>query len=223
MPRWIVADVETTGVDPEIDKAVEVAWCELEEDTGVVLDSEFSSLIDPGRDVPCSAAAVNGLRSSYLREQQPPRIEEIEFPEGEIVLISHNTDFDYEFLKDHMNIVDTICTMKMARRLLPGLDNYKLATLSCYLNLPQQISHRALADVRDCCGVIDNLCDRQGFQLPQLLRYMKANVVLKFCQIGRKHVGELWSDVPKSYLQWILREGTFDSDTNYTARYWLGR
>ena len=42
-------------------------------------------------------------------------------------------------------------------------------------------------------------------------------VVLRTCDFG-KHAGKLWSEVPKSYLEWMLGQD-FDEDKAHTARY----
>ena len=40
------------------------------------------------------------------------------------------------------------CTVKLARRVLPGLPNYKLGTLTEHFNLTNEASHRAIGDVK---------------------------------------------------------------------------
>ncbi len=219
-PKFLVADVETTGLDPEVDKIVEVAWCELTNDTGIVLDSEFDTLVNPERSIPCDSAGLTGIRSKDVEDS--PVIADIDFPQEEVILISHNAPFDYSFLKDHMNIVGTMCTLLLSRRLLPGPENYKLSTLSCHCELPRQLSHRALADVRDCAGVIEYMCEGLSYDLNQMLAYHNDDVILEFCQVGRKWNGHLWSEVPKGYLVWLLG-GDFDRDSVNTAKYWLNK
>jgi len=40
-----------------------------------------------------------------------------------------------------------ICTLKLARNLLPGLPSHKLAKVAQHFNIPTPLTHRALGDV----------------------------------------------------------------------------
>lgn len=73
---------------------------------------------------------------------------------GETTLIAHNAEFDIDFLKYHITKVlgkelnnPNICTLKLARNLLPGLSNHKLHTIANYYKIPIPNRHRALGDV----------------------------------------------------------------------------
>jgi DNA polymerase III epsilon subunit-like protein len=221
-PKWLVADVETTGLDTTVDKVTEVAWVELDDDLGYVPGTEFHSLVNPQRKTSCAAGGLSGIRDSLIEAENPPTIDEIDFPKEGVVLITHNVKFDIEFLKPHLNVVDSMCTLVLARRLIPGSDDYKLSTLSCHLDLPYQLSHRAMGDVWDCGNLLVYMCEALDWTLNQMLDYYKKPVILDYCRVGRKWNGELWKNVDKGYLAWILRED-FDEDTKRAARYWLGR
>lgn len=219
-PKWIVADVETTGLDPTIDKIVEVGWYEVDSDLGFVPGTEFSTLVNPNMHVSCGAAGVNGCRDSVIASENPPTIDEVEFPRGPVILVCHNIKFDYQFLKDHLDIVDTLCTLVLARRLIPGSDNYKLSTLSCHLDLPMQLSHRTKGDVLDCANLLIRMCEELDITLDEMLAYSKEEIILTYCRVGAKWNGHLWSEVDKGYLNWILRND-FDADSIRAAKYWL--
>lgn len=220
-PTWLVADVETTGLDPTVDKIVEIAWVEMDEDLGFVPDSEFSSLINPERSVSCVAAGVNGIRDSVIEAENPPTIDEITFPSGEVILICHNLKFDYEFLKPYMNIVDGMCTYVLSRRLLPDAPEHKLQTLSCYCDLPYQLAHRAIGDARTTGLLLEYLCEGCEYSLEQMLEYYHSRFLFTRMPFG-KHKGEMMKDVPRSYLGWLSQQD-LDVDTRATVDYWLRR
>lgn len=218
--KFLVADVETTGTDPKTDKIVELAWVEMTQDLEYVPGSEFSSIVNPERDIPCGAAGIHGIRNSVIEEENPPTIDQIEFPDSPLVLVCHNIPFDVQFLSPHMNVVDTICTLQMSRRLIPGSDNHKLSTLSCYLDLPKQNSHEAMGDVWDCGNLLAFMCSELEWSLDDMLAYSKEDLILETCTVGKKWTGKPWSEVDSGYLRWIL-SNEFDPDTMNTARYWL--
>lgn len=58
-------DTETTGVDPDTDRIVEVALATIDVD-GTVLDS-WSTIVDPGIEIPEGAAAVHGITTERAR------------------------------------------------------------------------------------------------------------------------------------------------------------
>jgi DNA polymerase III epsilon subunit-like protein len=61
---FAVIDVETTGIDPSVDRVVEVA-CAVVRD-GKETDA-FSSLINPGRSIPPAASAVHHLTNRHVQ------------------------------------------------------------------------------------------------------------------------------------------------------------
>ena len=152
----IAIDVETTGLSPRFGaRVIEIA--------AVVLSAngfglEFQSLINPGVNVPIAARRVNGISTAMLRNQpKPPEVfKEFKKFIGDHTLLAHNATFDMNFLRSeflHINIEmsnPNICTLKMSRKLLPGLPNYKLATVYRHLfgHMPRDASHRALTDAK---------------------------------------------------------------------------
>ena len=69
------------------------------------------------------------------------------------IIVAHNANFDVNFIYDSLeryelpplknNYVDTL---RLAKYVLPDMDNYKLASLAKYYKIPQPVAHRALAD-----------------------------------------------------------------------------
>jgi uncharacterized protein (DUF3820 family) len=45
-------------------------------------------------------------------------------------------------------------------------------------------------------------------------------ILFKKVGFGR-HFGQLWSEVPRDYLRWILDQKDFDPDTRYTALHYF--
>ena len=157
--RFIAFDLETTGTKSSEDMIVEVG--------AVLFDGNqalkgFGELVDPGIPVPPDASAVNGITDDMLRGKR--KIAEViaDFSEfcGDLPLVAHNAPFDYKFLLDDVKQHKTVAprgvvldTLPLARKVFPGLPNYKLWTLTRHFNFPSGTFHRAEED-SSYCGLL---------------------------------------------------------------------
>ncbi|QKV19828.1 DNA polymerase III subunit epsilon [Oricola thermophila] len=96
--REIIFDTETTGLDPSMDRIIEIGAVELE--NRFITGRNFHVYINPeGREVHPDALAVHGISNEQLADK--PKFSEIlqdwlEFTEG-ATLIAHNAGFDVGF------------------------------------------------------------------------------------------------------------------------------
>lgn len=154
--KFIAFDLETTGTVAGVDQIVEIGAVKYENEQPV---ATYSTLVDPRKSMPAGATAVNGITDDMLVGK--PFIEDLlesfaEFCE-DIPLVAHNAPFDAQFLKSDILkheipgprgvILDTL---PIARKVFPGLANYKLGTLIQHLNLPAGQFHRAEEDASYC-------------------------------------------------------------------------
>lgn len=148
MTTFVALDLETTGVDPEVDRIVEVGAVRFDE-SGQRID-EFSALVNPGRRLTAFIERLTGISNSDLSgadrfEELRPRLEAYL---GEAVVIGHNVTFDLEFLaKAGVRWSGVaIDTVSVARVLMPGLPGYRLDEVAASLGLASESHHRALPD-----------------------------------------------------------------------------
>ncbi len=152
--KYIAVDVETTGLSPRYGaRIIEIAAVSLTGGT-----AEFQSLINPGVAIPENARRVHGISNNSLRGQPGPDYVYGQLREfiGDGTLIAHNAGFDMVFLRAEFKRCglelrnQSVCTLALSRRCLPGLPNYKLATVykKLFGELSSARSHRALADAR---------------------------------------------------------------------------
>ncbi len=91
------------------------------------------------------------LRSAPKFHEVAKRI--VEITEG-CILVAHNAEFDYRMLRTEFRRLgyhykkQTLCTVELARELIPGKDTYKLGKLSRALGIPLSKRHRADGDAR---------------------------------------------------------------------------
>lgn len=154
-PDYVVFDLETTGISSVYDEVIEISAVKVK--AGKVAD-EFSTLVNPGRPIPYAASQVNGIRDSMVADA--PYFKEVlkdflNFTEG-LVLVGHNiASFDMKFIyrdaQKFYGIVppnDYTDTLSVARRLLPGLEHYRLVDLAQHYGISSKGAHRALNDCR---------------------------------------------------------------------------
>ena len=155
--RYVALDVETTGLSPANgDRVIEIGAVAVENKNIV---SEFSSLINVGKEIPRQVRQVHGITNEMLRNEPVP---EVVWPEFHYfiagsILVAHNASFDIGFIRHEFALLGmslnnrSLCTLKMSRKMYPHLPNHKLATVGRYLfgeSCKQMHVHRALDDAK---------------------------------------------------------------------------
>lgn len=141
------------------DSACSVAVSKL---TDGKLNDAFYSLIKP-RDLRFSYQniQIHGIRPQDVYNKPdfaavwPSLVRELE---GKVV-VAHNAAFDMSVLRACLRAYalppprfDYFCTVKLARRLWPELENHRLNTLGAHFGIAFQ-HHNALADARTCAQI----------------------------------------------------------------------
>ncbi|MBX7231989.1 MAG: 3'-5' exonuclease [Bdellovibrionales bacterium] len=164
--RFISFDLETTGILPGRDRIVEIGAIRF---VNGEIDAVYSTLVDPQQAIPEAAQKVNGISNEMVKGK--PTIEKLlpsfaEFCAGD-VLVAHNAPFDFQFLAEDIKKYQTqapkglvLDTYSMAKKVLPGMANYKLGTLVQHLQISANEFHRAEADANSCGQVFIKLCQR---------------------------------------------------------------
>ncbi len=163
--EFTIFDTETTGLAPEAgDRIIEIAAIKFRAKNRT---GEFEALVNPHRQISEAAFAVNKISPDMLKNA--PEIKEvmpkfINFIQG-TCLCSYNAGFDLEFLNNELKIIGqnnlediiVVDILKMARRLLPGLERYALWFVAERLGIKTQQIHRAFSDVELTLGVFNRL------------------------------------------------------------------
>jgi DNA polymerase III subunit epsilon len=161
--RYVVVDVETTGLTPARAGLCEIGAVRLE---GLVAVGSFQTLVDPGRPVPAAITAVTGLADRDLRGAPGPSeaVQRFLAFAGDAVLVAHNARFDLAFLDREVEritgrrlagpVVDTVA---LARCLLGGRSRASLASLARFFGTSVTPCHRALPDAQATAEVLVGL------------------------------------------------------------------
>lgn len=194
--KFIAFDLETTGTVPGVDKIVEIGAVKF--NNGVV-ESVFSTLVDPQKSIPPGASAVNGITDDMVAGK--PLIESLlgdfaEFCE-DLPMVAHNAPFDSQFLLADIKRYESsaprgvvLDTLPISRKVFPGLANYKLGTLVQHLKIPSAGFHRAEEDATYCGYLFIELVKRISVngKSPELenLVSLTGKPEVKFPQIVRQ-------------------------------------
>ena len=148
---YAIIDIETTGGQYNEEGITEIAIYKF--DGHEVID-QFISLVNPEKPIQPFVVKLTGINNAMLRSA--PKFYEvakriIEITEG-CVVVAHNASFDYRILKTEFRRLgydfkkQTLCTVELAKKLIPGQESYSLGKLVRSLGIPMADRHRASGD-----------------------------------------------------------------------------
>lgn len=229
--RFVVIDTETTGLDPEFHRVVEVAAVLV---VGGKITAAWTSYINPLRDIPAVTSAVHGLVNEDVIDaptltEALPRLNA--FIAEADVLVAHNAPFDLSMLPG-LATKPWLDTLRLSQHLYPDLESHKNGALRYELGLkcPEAAgmpAHRALSDAYVTARLLIHLLTETSRRAEypvyhdQLIRHVSGPLLLPTCRFG-KHRGSSWKEVPSDYLNWVIKQD-MDLDVIFTARYWLAQ
>lgn len=160
---FVVVDLETTGQSPEEAGITEVGAVRMQGEREI---DRFETLVRPGKSIPPYVATLTGISDAMVADAPP--IEEIlprfmRFASG-AVIVAHNAAFDVALLDRAARRIlgrplgmPSLCTFKLARRLLPHVPKASLDGLASHFSLAKSARHRALADAELTAAVLVRL------------------------------------------------------------------
>jgi DNA polymerase III subunit epsilon len=148
---YAILDIETTGISAGFEKMTEIA---IFIHDGEKIVEEFSTLINPERVIPTFITRLTGIDNGMVANS--PKFYEIarqiiELTEN-TTIVAHNAHFDYSFIKQEFKSLGynfnrtRLCTVKLAKRILPGHPSYSLGNICRALNIKIENRHRAAGD-----------------------------------------------------------------------------
>ncbi len=161
--EFVIVDLETTGINANQDRIIEIGAVRVK---GNKMEDTFETLIDPGSKIPGHITRITGITSADVYGQ--PQVAEVlpDFVEflGDAIFVAHNVAFDWNFIASELSRADrpalenkTLCTLRLARRLLRGLPSKSLKKLIEHFSIHTDARHRALSDVHATQEVLAQL------------------------------------------------------------------
>lgn len=149
---YTALDIETTGLNPKLDRMIEVGAVKVR--GGRIVDT-YKSFVNPGRVLDERICTLTGISEDMLKnapEASDILVSLMEFI-GEDVLVGHKILFDYSFIKkaavnNKLSFEKKgIDTLKLANKYLRELPSRKLEYLCKYYQI-DHTAHRALGDAK---------------------------------------------------------------------------
>ncbi len=150
---YAIVDIETTGGYASANGITEIS---LFIHDGERVVKHFETLINPQQIIPRYITALTGIDNSMT--DSAPTFEEIAPTLFELlsenIFVAHNVNFDYSFVRHQLKengfdlAVKKLCTVRLGRKVFPGLPSYSLGNICRELNIKIENRHRAGGDAK---------------------------------------------------------------------------
>lgn len=150
---YAILDIETTGGKYNEEGITEIAIYKFD---GEKVVDQFISLVNPEQPIQPFVVNLTGINNEMLRNA--PKFYEVAKRIVEIttdcVLVAHNAKFDYRILRTEFRRLgyeferESLCTVELSKKLIPGLQSYSLGKLVRALGIPLSDRHRAAGDAQ---------------------------------------------------------------------------
>jgi DNA polymerase-3 subunit epsilon len=165
--EFAVVDIETTGSTPQSAGITEIA---IVIHNGVEVTGKYVTLINPRHKIPPFIVNMTGISDEMvaaapLFEEVAPQIYNL--LNGR-VFVAHNVSFDYSFVHYLLGrsgfqwSAPKLCTIKLSRRVFPGLEKYGLGSLTRDLGIRIEGRHRAWGDAAATAQVLTMAIEKEG-------------------------------------------------------------
>ena len=191
---FVVFDLETTGLNTNVDKIIEIGAVKVT--NGEIVD-RYSTFVNPQEHITEKISKLTGIYDDMV-ENAP--IENEILPEfldfiGDSVVVAHNAGFDTAFLKRYAKansiIFDNtiIDTVELGKTLLPKLNNFKLDTICEAVGVFLENHHRAVDDAEATAECFIKFID--------MLKELGEETVDSLNELGAKNIDK--SKIRKRY------------------------
>jgi DNA polymerase-3 subunit epsilon len=180
--EYAITDIETTGGYASGNSITEIC---VYVHNGKEVVQTFHSLVRPSAAIPRYISGLTGITEEMVAKA--PAFNEI--AENIYTLLNgrvftaHNVNFDYSFLKKQLADcgyewqTKKLCTMRLSRKMYPGLPSYSLSGICGYhsINIPDR--HRAGGDVNATLQLFERMlqADNEGIIEQFIKRNSKEN------------------------------------------------
>ncbi|PCH73409.1 MAG: DNA polymerase III subunit epsilon [Flavobacteriaceae bacterium] len=160
--HYAIIDIETTGMGIQGNKITEIA---IFIHDGIKVIGSYDTLIDPECAIPHHITQLTGITNAMV--QGAPKFYEvakeiIEFTQ-DCVFVAHNVNFDFNVMHKEFNELDfpfqrkKLCTIRLSKKLIPGLSSYSLGKMCVSQNIVIKNRHRAKGDAEATVILFDKL------------------------------------------------------------------
>ena len=193
---YAIVDIETTGGYASANGITEIA---VYIHDGEKITRHFETLINPNQAIPRYIKALTGIDDAMVANA--PQFEEVAEVLYELlndkIFVAHNVNFDYSFVKHHLKAAGfeltakKLCTVRLSRKVFPGLPSYSLGNLCRTLKLSINNRHRADGDAKATVKLLEHcLSNNADVHILQMLKKSSAEQWLPM-QLTKKDILQL--------------------------------
>jgi DNA polymerase-3 subunit epsilon len=180
---YSIIDIETTGGRSRDNKITEIAIINHD---GKKVVEKYSTLINPEQSIPYFIEKLTGINNEMVADA--PKFYEvakkiIEMTEGNI-FVAHNVHFDYSFIQKEFSELgyqfkrDKLCTVRLARKFLPGHASYSLGKICADLDIPINGRHRAMGDATATTTLFEMILEKDITGVDNAVKEMNQHLTL---------------------------------------------
>lgn len=150
---YSIIDIESNGAGFRKECIIDIAIYRYD---GQKITDQFISLVNPESDITPFVQKLTGITPKMVKTA--PKFHELAKRVVEITenttLVGHNIEFDYRMLRQSFSRlgydfkINTLDTIPLAKKLIPGETSYSLQKLVKSLGIPLSNAHRADGDAR---------------------------------------------------------------------------
>jgi len=173
---YAIVDIETTGGYPVDNDITELAI--VLHDGQKVVD-RYETLLKPAVSIPYYIQVLTGITPATV--ENAANFNDLA---GNIydllkdkVFVAHNVNFDYSFLKHRLSLSGydlsspKLCTVRLARKVFPGLGSYSLGSLCREFGIQNQNRHRAGGDADATVQLLEHMLRNNA--APHITEFIK--------------------------------------------------
>jgi DNA polymerase-3 subunit epsilon len=172
---YAIVDIETTGNHASGNGITEIAI--VIHDGKQILDC-YDTLINPRAYISRFVQSLTGITNEMVRHA--PVFEDVADQIFDLlqdkIFVAHNVGFDHALVKKQLEMVgyslevQRLCTIRLSRRIIPGLPSYSLGKLCHQLGICHTQQHRAAGDAMATAQLFTWLAERDiNNMIPEVL------------------------------------------------------
>ncbi len=219
---FICLDCETTGLEPQNDRLIEIAVTLF---TFEGIKESYETLINPEIPIPPYTTEIHHITDEMVEGKPIAKdvLRTVLKMVGNHIIIGHGIQMDIAFISQECKRGQIPCTIEKN----PFIDTLRMARLygespvnslqrlRQHFNIAEEGAHRAMSDVIVNIEVFKYLAE--SFKTTkELQQRMEKPILLKAMPLG-KHKGRPFKDIPLEYLQWAAHKD-FDQDLLFSIR-----
>jgi DNA polymerase III subunit epsilon len=164
---YAIVDIETTGGYAANNDITELA---IVLHDGIKVVERFETLVRPTAPIPYFIQVLTGITHEMVASAPPFHAvaEKVYSLLKDNIFIAHNVNFDYSFLKHHLSLegfeldCQKICTVRLTKKVFPGLQSYSLGNLCRHFGIPIVKRHRAGGDADGTVRLLETILANNG-------------------------------------------------------------